>query len=202
LLRENKSSTTAIRQLYRARRNNLSPEQQTLAGEKLLQQCQTMRCFKKAKLIACYLANDGEISLQPLIDYCWAENKTVCLPVLHPFCPGHLLFIKYTAHSAMVVNRYQIPEPLLRCDHIIPLKNLDVICTPLVAFDRLGQRLGMGGGFYDRTLAPIRRDGLATAVLGAAHDCQLHESGLNTKHWDIPLQQIITPRHIYSATET
>jgi 5-formyltetrahydrofolate cyclo-ligase len=201
LLKINQISTTAIRQLYRARRNNLSPEQQILAGEKWLQQCQTMGCFEKAKYIACYLANDGEMSLQPLIEYCWAVDKTVCLPVLHPFCPGHLLFVKYTAHSAMVENRYQIPEPLLRCDHIIPLKNLDVIFTPLVAFDRLGHRLGMGGGFYDRTLAPISRDSLATAVLGAAHDCQLHEAGLNTKHWDIPLHKIITAEHIYSATE-
>jgi 5-formyltetrahydrofolate cyclo-ligase len=188
-----------MRQLYRARRNNLSPEQQGLAGEKLLQQCQTMTCFEKAKYIACYLANDGEISLQPLIEYCWAVNKTVCLPVLHPFCPGHLLFVKYTAHSKMEVNRYQIPEPVLRCDRIVPLKQLDVILTPLVAFDHQGQRLGMGGGFYDRTLVPISRDGLGTTVLGAAHDCQLHEGGLNGQVWDIPLQQIITPGHIYKG---
>jgi 5-formyltetrahydrofolate cyclo-ligase len=197
LLGKNKISITATRQLYRARRNSLSAGQQVLAGKKLLQQCQTLPCFHEAQYIACYLACDGEISLQPLIDYCWAVNKIVCLPVLHPFCPGHLLFLRYTAHSVMVVSRYKIAEPLLRCDHIVPLKKLDVILTPLVAFDQLGQRLGMGGGFYDRTLAPISRDALGTTVLGVAHDCQLYETGLHTQRWDIPMQKVITPEHIY-----
>lgn len=185
------------RQLYKARRNSLSATQQVQASQDLLQQCLADECFQRAEHVACYLASDGEISLQLLIEYCWAVNKQVCVPVLHPFCTGHLLFVKYTARSAMVLNRYRIAEPALRCDHIIPLHRLDMILAPLVAFDRLGQRLGMGGGFYDRTLAPIRRDGLGTAVVGAAHDCQLDETGLNANHWDVPLQKIITPGHIY-----
>lgn len=192
-------SQQATRNKFRNKRNNLSNQQQESASIGFVHQCRSLDNFEQTKYIACYLANDGEINLQPLIEYCWAADIQVCLPVLHPFSAGHLLFIKYTVHSAMVLNRYQIAEPVMRCDHIIPLEQIAIIITPLVAFDRLGRRLGMGGGFYDRTLAPIRRDQLATTVFGAAHECQLEEAGLNANPWDIPMQKIITPEQIYIA---
>ncbi|WP_159287438.1 5-formyltetrahydrofolate cyclo-ligase, partial [Klebsiella pneumoniae] len=104
--------------------------------------------------IALYLANDGELNTQPLIEWLWQQGKQVYLPVLHPFAKGHLLFLHYHTHTPMDKNRYGIAEPKLDQRLICPVRELDIIGTPLVAFDQSGQRLGMGGGYYDRTLAP------------------------------------------------
>ncbi len=67
--------------------------------------------------------------------------------MLHPFSRGNLLFLHYHPHSELVVNRLKITEPKLDVRDVLPLSELDVLITPLVAFDEQGQRPGMGGGF-------------------------------------------------------
>ena len=193
--------TSHLRRVYRQRRKDLEPSQQQQAAEHLLLQCQQQPEFIQANNIALYLANDGEIDLAPLIDYCWQHNKQVYLPVLHPFSHGHLLFVHYHRQTLMLPNRFGILEPKLRCLGICPIAELDIIFAPLVAFDPQGNRVGMGGGFYDRTLAPITRDKLHTSVIGAAHDCQLVEAGLTGEQWDIPLQKILTPKHVFYCAD-
>ncbi|MED6100638.1 5-formyltetrahydrofolate cyclo-ligase [Klebsiella pneumoniae] len=86
--------------------------------------------------------------------------------------------------------RQQIREPKLDVRDVLPLAELDVLVTPLVAFDVSGQRLGMGGGFYDRTLQNWQQYRLQP--VGYAHDCQQVDS-LPSEEWDIPLPAVITP---------
>ena len=188
-----------LRQFYRQQRMALSPAEQLEAGQALLVQCQQSSLLDSTNNIACYLANDGEIDLSPLIEYCWQHNKQVYLPVLHPFAKGHLLFIAYQLDSVMRKNKFGIAEPEVTCLKICPVNQLDVIFTPLVAFDALGHRLGMGGGFYDRTLAPLQRVKTQTQVVGVAHNCQRAASSLKTEKWDIPMQKIITPDKVYNC---
>jgi 5-formyltetrahydrofolate cyclo-ligase len=187
-----------LRQNYRAKRKALSLTEQHQASLSMLKMCQSDSDFQQANIVAAYRANDGELNLDILINYCWQQGKTVCLPVLHPFCKGHLLFVRYTAESIMSANCYGIAEPLVNCQDICPLAELDMILTPLVAFDKLGNRLGMGGGFYDRTLVPITRDGLKAQLVGIAHQCQQADV-LPTEPWDIPLKKIITPSQILNC---
>lgn len=192
-------SRPSLRHLYRQRRNNLTADQQHEAAEQLLGKCQQLPEFTQANNIAIYLANDGEINLKPVIEFCWQHNKHVYLPVLHPFSKGHLLFVRYHSQTVMHNNRFAIPEPEVTCAKICPLLELDIVFTPLVAFDKQGNRLGMGGGYYDRSLAPVPRDKLKTHVFGVAHDCQIVAEGLSGEQWDIPLQKIITPEHVFSC---
>jgi 5-formyltetrahydrofolate cyclo-ligase len=156
---------------------------------------------QQAERIALYLANDAELSLQPFIQWCWQQNKQVYLPVLHPFCSGYLLFLQYQPNSQMAVNKYNIAEPKLNVNIVCPATQLDIIFTPLVAFDHKGERLGMGGGFYDRTLAYVAKHQLSaensTKIIGLAHDCQQVES-VPTESWDIPLPEIYTPTQHFS----
>lgn len=147
-----------------------------------------------AHTVALFLSFDGELDTRPLIDALWRAGKKVYLPVLHPFSLGHLLFLHYHPHSELVVNRLKITEPKLDVRDVLPLTELDVLITPLVAFDEHGQRLGMGGGFYDRTLQNWQQYGLQP--VGYAHDCQRVEA-LPVEKWDIPLPAVVTPSRVW-----
>ncbi|WP_412761907.1 5-formyltetrahydrofolate cyclo-ligase [Paraglaciecola mesophila] len=189
-----------MRKHFRSLRNSLSQTQQLDASERILVQINALTQYRNANVIACYLAQDGEIDLELLIQDAWQQGKTLCLPVLHPFCKGHLVFVKYQQNSKMVTNRFGIPEPKLNVADIVPISLLDIVFTPLVAFDDSAQRLGMGGGFYDRTLAPMIRNEISPQVYGVAHDCQRVDEGLVNEKWDIPMQKIITPSSIFNAS--
>lgn len=179
-----------IRQQIRQRRRTLTPEQQTQFA---LQAADRMMAYPPvllAQTVAVFLSFDGELDTRPLIDQLWRAGKRVYLPVLHPFSPGNLLFLHYHPSSDLVMNRLNIREPKLDVRDVLPLSQLDVLVTPLVAFDAAGQRLGMGGGFYDRTLQNWRQHPLQP--VGYAHDCQQVDA-LPTEQWDIPLPAVITP---------
>lgn len=179
-----------IRQQIRLRRRAVTPEQQTqfalLAADRMMAYPPVLL----AHTVAVFLSFDGELDTRPLIDQLWRAGKRVYLPVLHPFSPGNLLFLHYHPSSDLVVNRLKIREPKLDVRDVLPLSQLDVLVTPLVAFDADGQRLGMGGGFYDRTLQNWRQHRLQP--VGYAHDCQQVDA-LPTEQWDIPLPAVITP---------
>lgn len=187
-----------LRQTFRERRRRLSKDEQVQHAIALIKQCEASGLLASAQRVAVYKTNDGELDTQPLIDHLWQLGISVYLPVLHPFSDGHLLFVEYKEDSAMVVNGFGIPEPRLDCQAVCPLNNLDLLFTPLVAFDDAGNRLGMGGGFYDRTLVSIQghKQQSTPIVIGLAHDIQKTLT-LPTEAWDIPLKTIITPTTIY-----
>ncbi|WP_448552986.1 5-formyltetrahydrofolate cyclo-ligase [Thalassotalea montiporae] len=146
-----------IRTEIRKQRSLLSNQSQHKAAIELVSQLTNIVDVKSANTIALYLANDGELDPSQFIKWCWQQGKRVVLPVLHPFTAGHLLFLQYTPSTLMLSNRFGIPEPRLDVTKVVPLSSIDIIFTPLVAFDKDGHRLGMGGGFYDRTLASLDR---------------------------------------------
>ncbi|HFF1653830.1 TPA: 5-formyltetrahydrofolate cyclo-ligase [Providencia rettgeri] len=183
-----------IRQTIRQARRQLTPEQQKIAAEQAKLNALQHPKIAQAKNIALFLSFDGEINTQPLIDALWQQNKQIYLPVLHPCSAHHLLFLHYHPDSQLVKNRFNIAEPPLDVRDVLPPEQLDVMLIPLVAFDSQGQRLGMGGGFYDRTLANWQKSGFYP--IGLAHDCQ-HVEQLPVAHWDIPLPEIITPKKIW-----
>ncbi len=183
-----------IRTHVRHLRRGLSAEQQTLAADSVAEHALNVAPVDQAQHIALFLSVDGELNTRPLIARLWQHHKQVYLPVLHPFSPGNLLFIRYTPETVLTQNRLRIPEPPLDIQNLVPLDRLDVMFVPLVAFDRQGQRLGMGGGFYDRTLQNWRRHRFLP--IGLAHDCQQVEK-LPCADWDVPLPAILTPSHFW-----
>ncbi len=177
-----------LRQQIRKTRRKLTALQQQQAAQHITEQALNLIERRHAKNIALYLAFDGEISTQPLIECLWQQGKQVYLPVLHPFCRGHLLFLRYLPNTPMKPNKFGILEPHLNLQNVLPIEQLDMIFTPLVAFDKQGNRLGMGGGFYDRTLQHQRQQHFIT--VGLAHQCQQVDA-LPTESWDIPLDRIL-----------
>ena len=191
----NNLKRSALRQLIRARRQALSAQQQSDAAQALVAQFNQHNVINQAQHIALYLANDSELATQAVITWCWQQGKRVYIPILHPFSHKHLLFTEFTADTPLTKNKYAILEPQLDVRRVIPYLQLDVICCPLVAFDRQGNRLGMGGGYYDRTCSQqdhVQPSNKVPALIGLAHDCQQYDP-LPHAPWDIPLTDIITP---------
>ena len=177
-----------LRQQIRKTRANLTALQQQQAEDSITQQALALIEERNAQHIALYLSFDGEISTDKLIKTLWAQDKYVYLPVLHPFNPNHLLFLRYLPDTPMLKNKFGIWEPKLNVQNVLPLDELDILFTPLVAFDKQGNRLGMGGGFYDRTLQHWQKSPFIP--VGLAHQCQQVEQ-LPTEAWDVPLHQIL-----------
>ena len=190
-------SRKALRQHYRHYRQNLSTEQQQTSSQKVLNIALNSDLFSNTQKVACYLANDGELNLMPLIQAFWDKNIDVYLPVLHPFTKGYLLFVRYTPQTKMINNRFGIEEPALNIQHMVKPNELDYLLVPLVAFDESGNRLGMGGGFYDRTLVKVVSTDTSdkTRLIGVAHEGQRAEQ-LPYQGWDIPMQAILTPERL------
>jgi 5-formyltetrahydrofolate cyclo-ligase len=148
--------------------------------------------------VSFYFANDGEIDPHVSLRRAAAAG-TVCLVPVLP-APGcrRLRFAEYVPGSPLVTNRFGIPEPRVSARALYDALELDAVLVPLVAFDIAGNRLGMGGGFYDATLA-LRASWTRLArpkVIGLAHECQRVER-IDVEPWDIPLDRIATDETVH-----
>ncbi|QPG06321.1 5-formyltetrahydrofolate cyclo-ligase [Salinimonas marina] len=190
-----------LRQTLRAARNALTSAAQHDAAQAIAYHLTCLEAYTRAHTIAGYLANDGEPDLTPMLSQCWRDNKHTTLPVLHPFSKQHLLFLRYCSATAMTTNRFNIAEPILSCADIQLLNQHDMILMPLVGFDKKGNRLGMGGGFYDRSLAALPAGDKRPVLVGIAHDCQQVDA-LPVASWDIPCDVIVTPAGVHNQKYT
>ena len=194
------TSRQQLRSHIRSLRRSLSAEQQHQASLDLVQQLSPRPEVQQAQHIALYLTNDGELDTTPLIQALWQQGKSLYLPLLHPVVPGYLVFQLYTPETLLKPNQFGIGEPELNCSLLRPVSELDLMFTPLVAFDSQGQRLGMGGGFYDRTLSQLDSTVRKPQLIGLAHDCQ-HVETVPVEAWDIPLPAICTPSRFCTFSE-
>ncbi|MEE9253872.1 MAG: 5-formyltetrahydrofolate cyclo-ligase [Pseudomonadales bacterium] len=188
-------SKRSLRSQFRNRRHALSPGEQQYAAAALKRNLVCTPEILCAARIAFYVAQDGEIDPADLMTWCLKANKRCYLPVLAPgHHEGFLWFGRARLGDALKPNRFGIPEPVRSIERRLNPWTLDVVLVPLVAFDERGHRLGMGGGFYDRSLEfaqAFRRPWL----VGLAHGCQRTRS-LPADAWDIPLDAIATDTEI------
>ena len=183
-----------LRQQLRQARRALDVHEHAQRSAAICLQLMNHRGFRAAQHIACYLPNDGEVGLGLLINQACAMGKTIYLPVLSAIHHNRLHFLPYAPGDTLMANRFGIPEPLLRSRRVTEIIRLDLVLTPLVGFDEQGNRLGMGGGFYDRTFAYLRgrRRWRKPHLVGVAFDLQNCEQGLMRQEWDVPLDGMVT----------
>lgn len=197
----NSDSRQALRKELRARRNALSATEQEAASAWALRHLMKLPQFLRAQHIALYIAADGELNPHTIAQQLWKMGKQTYLPALHATRAGELWFLEYTAATPLQPNRFGIPEPDHRQARKLPAKLLDAVLLPLVGFDRKGGRLGMGGGFYDRTFAFHKGKKTKPYLLGLAHACQEVES-LEMADWDIPLFAVVTNQALIKTSRS
>lgn len=194
------SSKSHLRQHFRQKRKQLNRYQQQTASVSLCKKLTNQPLFHKSQHIALYLPNDGEIDPTPIIDLCQHTQKQFYLPVI--LRSKQLIFAPYLGDDTqMQKNRFGILEPS-QTQGIKQGHQLDLVLMPLVAFDEEGNRLGMGGGFYDRTFAfkAETKSHVKPALIGIAHHIQQAQS-LQTESWDISLDKIITDQAVIKVKE-
>jgi 5-formyltetrahydrofolate cyclo-ligase len=175
---------SALRNTLRQRRNCLSSTQQADAAQALSQSVLRLPHWADAQRVALYLASDGEIGTSVLADIARNQGKHLFLPILAN--EGGLAFARWETDMTPCVNRYNIPEPPIGAERC-PAAELDVIFLPVVGWDSHGGRLGMGGGYYDRTLAGV----VGPVLVGLAHASQEVDQ-LPRESWDIALDYVAT----------
>lgn len=195
------TSSSQLRLAIRRARRALTPREQRDHGIAIADRLKGQPPFLRAARIGAYLPADGEIDPLPLLHAALATGKRCYLPVLHPFAGPSLWFCEWREGDPLIPNRFAIPEPVPQ--HRPPHRawQLDLLLVPLVAFDARGNRLGMGGGYYDRTLAylRLRSHWRRPRVIGLAHALQRVDA-LPQNAWDIPVDGVITEREMHRFT--
>ena len=185
-----------LRRKIRSQRQSLSDEAVFESSLSITEHLIDSAPFRSSKRVACYLSSRGEVDTQDIIETCWALNKTVLLPILSPLGDGKLWFVRHQPGQAMRLNRYGIAEPVFSRRDLVKATQIDLVLAPLVAFDNEGHRLGMGGGYYDRTFAFLNQRSywLRPWFIGLAYHFQ-QVPQLESHFWDVNLQGVITEKH-------
>ncbi|OHC14156.1 MAG: 5-formyltetrahydrofolate cyclo-ligase [Pseudomonadales bacterium GWC2_63_15] len=193
-------SRPALRRKLRHARRQLTPAQQRLAARRLYRQLVQHPLFRRAQHIALYLPNDGEIDPRLLLQAAQRRGKATYLPVLNPWPRTRMVFQRIEPGEQLRRNRFGILEPVIRTARQRRVWALDLLLMPLVGFDGKGGRLGMGGGFYDRSLAyrAMRKKSHKPTLLGLAHECQRVDR-LPLESWDVALQATVTDQGWYAG---
>lgn len=190
------SEKSKLRQLLLMKRREITKKDRASASQLAANLFVTSSFFEKAISIGCYIAREDEFETKPIIDAIWRANKKCYLPVLPKSSQKNapLKFGLYELNQPLVNNRYQILEPT---DWQLNPNELDLVLVPLVGFDTQGHRLGMGGGYYDRTFEFLLNKKAAKPIMvGLAYENQKIEL-LPTDDWDVNLDACLTEKKIY-----
>lgn len=182
-----------LRKQLRQQRRAVTPNQQQQAQQAVLQRLIRLPKFQYAKKVGVYLDAFGEIHTQRIIEYCFVQGKQVYLPMICNM-NQQLVWVEISRHQ-YINKRFShhplgMKEPMAsRGKHV---SHLDLLIMPLLACDKYGTRIGMGGGYYDRTLASAPQ---RPYRLGIAHDFQLIHANLPRENWDQPVDALLTPQY-------
>lgn len=178
---------SAMRRELRMRRRALPMFRRRLACRAIVRHLRALPTFRRARHVGLYWPADGEVDVRELASHARSRGKSVYLPVVG--AGGTMSFRRWQPATKLRRNRYGIPEPAGFRRRSLPASRLQIIVMPLVAFDGRGNRIGMGGGYYDRALAGRRRPPL----VGVAFALQ-QVPVIPAQPWDVSLDLVVTER--------
>jgi 5-formyltetrahydrofolate cyclo-ligase len=180
----------ALRADLRARRVALPALERMHAAEAIVGHLLQQSLFAQPGYVAGYWAMAGELPLH-VLQMRLRPDQVWCLPCIQP--DQSLRFAPWRPGDPLVSNRYGIPEPQLAAESQLAAEDMAVILLPVLGFDRSGGRLGMGGGYYDRSLGFRQRQPAPPALIGIAYSWQ--ETALPPSDpWDVRLDAVACER--------
>ncbi|MDH3716237.1 MAG: 5-formyltetrahydrofolate cyclo-ligase [Gammaproteobacteria bacterium] len=182
----------AIRREMRAARAALSVRQVADAAQALVERIRELPGYAAATSLAGYLAMPGEMDPGPAMHQALDDGKSCYVPVI---AGQRLRFAPWSPDSLLRRNCFGILEPAVETEQLLLPAALELVLVPLVAFDVYCNRIGMGGGYYDRSFAD-RVGGGAQILAGVAHEIQ-KVNVLEMQSWDVALDCIITDSRTY-----
>lgn len=186
-------SRRALRRRLRDRRRAVPAAAAARAARRASRRLLRSPQFRRARHVALFLSADGELPTEPFAAAARAHGKRLYLPVVRR--DGRLAFCRWHRHSPLRNNRFGIAEPARARRRAAG--RLDLVLVPLVAFDATGGRLGMGGGFYDRSFAfRVRRRRRHPWLVGWAYEFQ-RLPVVPMAPWDVALDAVATERRVW-----
>jgi 5-formyltetrahydrofolate cyclo-ligase len=178
-----------LRKNARAARRAMSSAERNRASRRITDRFLNSRYFLVSDALACYVSTWDEVDTSAIIERAWRAGKRVFLPVTAAH--GKMIFRETLPDTELALNRFGLWQPV--SGRSIDANDIDVVVTPLVAFDSFGNRIGMGGGYFDRTFAFLgnRHHWLRPKLIGVAFECQRIEK-ISPNPWDIPLFRVFT----------
>lgn len=176
----------SLRKQLKRNRTALTDAQQQANAVGLAQQFARSPFAWRAGKIASYLAGNAELDTKLIHQHCWATQRSLSVPVVRS---QQLEFYALDADTNFTLNQFGLREPASGV-RFVDTRSISMMLVPLVGFDDNGNRLGMGGGFYDRHLGRLPK-GLRPTLIGVAHECQRAEQ-IPVEPWDVPLDGLLT----------
>lgn len=182
-----KSNKRNIRKSIIAKRD-LKKEENSLKDSKIFKNLISLNSYKRAKKIFIYIGFGSEINTKSLIEIMLKEGKEVFVPKV---LEEEMIALKITSLNNLIESKFKILEPIGEKSDIDG-EEFDLIIMPGVAFDRSGNRIGYGKGYYDKYLKDIKSD---IKKIALAYELQLIEE-IETEEHDLKVDSIITENEI------
>lgn len=193
-----------LREHLLAQRRSLSADTVEINSRRIAERL--LPLLAQSRAIAGYLAMGREVNVERVLQACRERGSRCHVPLV--LADHSLLFAPLDDDTPIRRNRYGIREPEVDPEQCVLPQQLDTVLVPLLGFDRLGNRMGMGGGYYDRTFAYLRHAGKDSSrqrtsqtttpiqLIGVAHELQCLDK-LPAAWWDVPLSMVVTESRIH-----
>jgi 5-formyltetrahydrofolate cyclo-ligase len=188
----NEDGRRELRRSLRAKRIALSAAERMAAAEAIATNLQPHPALARPGYVAGYWASGGELPLH-VLQLRLRPDQIWCLPCVQP--DGTLLFSPWRPGDPLVTNQYGIPEPNVATASLLEPPELHLVLLPLLGFDRSGNRLGMGAGYYDRSFAFRQGAAAPPTLIGVGYAMQ-EVPPIEAQAWDVPLDAIVTENEI------
>lgn len=175
----------AIRTNMKQRRSKLSRDEVLSLSRNIADKLYLLEPIKTARCIMGFVSIGNEMDLKPFLNWAAENGKTVLLPRVEE--DGNISAVKLEAWDNMKPGKLGVYEPQGEAQ---PIKDIDVVLVPGLAFDYQGYRLGYGKGYYDRFLSHLEKK---TFLCGISYEFQV-VSDVHPYQWDVPVHWIVTDR--------